>query len=125
MTVEALGKRDPLIIRAGKSFLLGSGATEEEQARLFATLCRFLNENALSVVRLPEGEAHPWEGFELRKSHLTELGRQVMSEGLHRWLGNLDRGGSALKTAALSRALKKVSASHKHDPGLVHGRSEV
>jgi len=111
MMTEPPGKSDPLIIRAGRAFLLGSGCSETEQARMFAALCRFLNANALSVSRLPEGEAHDWEGFELRKSHLTELGRKVMTEGLDRWLRNIDRGGSELKTVALSRALKKLSTN--------------
>ena len=124
MTGKPVGIIDPLIIRAGRSFLLGSGATEAEQAQLFATLCRFLNENHLSVAQLPEDQAHQWERFELRKSHLTALGQQVMAEGLSRWLRNLDRGGAATKTMALSRALKKVAA-RSDEPRNTDGQSEV
>ena len=111
MSELKLPPSDPLVIRGGDAFRRGSGLDETTERRLFQSLCGFLNRHGLSSTELPTSDTHDWERFELRKSHLNELGWQVVLRGLDRWLANIDRGGSEMRTVALERALKDVSSS--------------
>ena len=101
---------DYLVARAGTNFRLGSGIDEVKEHELFAYLCTFINENALSHEPLTIRSPCNWEGFELRFSHLTDLGLLVMKEGLHRWLAAIDRGTPPAKSKILLRALEKCQS---------------
>lgn len=52
---------------------------------------RFLQDNGLLVRKMVDGPDSITEGFELRKSDLTELGYEVFRVAHSKWLGALDR----------------------------------
>ena len=102
---------DWLLIRGGRNFRLGSGFSEEKEDELFQMLCKFINSNGLGHMKMPEQAEQDWEGFEIRKSHLTDLGQAVMKDSFRRWLSAIDRGTKPSKSKILSVALEKLRGS--------------
>lgn len=102
-----VSNQDWLVIRAGKHFRLGAGIDEGREHEMFSALCAFINDHHLSHKPLTVRGLSDWEGFELRNSHFTELGRLVIKEGLTRWLSAIDRGTAPDKSKVLLRTLKK------------------
>ena len=62
-------------------------------------------------MEMPEQAKEGWEGFEIRKSHLTDLGQVVMKNAFRRWLSAIDRGTKPSKSKILSVALEKIRGS--------------
>lgn len=110
MPADTRNAPDWLLVKAGATFRLGSGVSVEKEHLLFSTLCMFINEHRLSHQPIELRELSAWEGFELRQSHLTEMGNRVMKEGLTRWLMALDRGTAPEKSKILQKALAKCQS---------------
>ena len=95
------------MLKGGAASRRGSGASIEEEAAYLGAAIAFINANSLALEPIPLPAKGDWEGFELRRSQLTEEGFQFFSKNRTKWLTGIDRGKDPSDTSSLNRALKK------------------
>ena len=100
---------DWLLLNGGAKTRLGSGLSIEREAEMLRAVVEFVNQNGLARQTIPVRD--DWEGFELRRSQLTEEGYAFLSKQLTKWLTGIDRGKAPSDTSSMSRALAKFQSA--------------
>jgi hypothetical protein len=112
-TIEAMVSSEPnwLMLKGGANTRLGSGNSIEKETAFLGAAVEFINANGLAKETVSPPADGDREGFELRRSQLTEEGFNFLSKQFTKWLTGIDRGKNPSDTSSMSRALKKFRSA--------------
>ncbi len=100
---------EPTLLAADIFFAASKNRSYREMVKtMFSTLAAFLEENGLTTRTLLPPDKSVDQSFVLRRSDLTEEGREFYRRVEQPWLKAIDRGGPPSSTRVLKRVLRTI-----------------